>query len=249
MNKEYIYLDGKCIVEDEKGNQRVEKYTDKFDEILLTENRIEILENEYKQTNEDIKRREKQNKPNKLGIYFSPLLALTIPVFTQLLVICLVGPNATEIIAQVNETTPLFIKVLTLSTTALFGLSTTYGSYRTYKNNKKAIEGQKSKKKEIEKSLIEEKQDLERLNKEKQEKQPERYFYKKEICNLEQLRQIRNYLNLYYDCGYNFEKYRKYYQEGKLEQKLRKYYSEYGLGLVENYLEENEQEIQRTLSK
>ena len=43
-----------------------------------------------------------------------------------------------------------------------------------------------------------------------------------------------------YDCGYNEEKYQRYYEKGKLYKKLRKYYSEYDIELIEEYLKENE---------
>ena len=41
MDKGYIYVDGNCIIEDDKGNQRVESYSNKMDEILMTQNGIE----------------------------------------------------------------------------------------------------------------------------------------------------------------------------------------------------------------
>ena len=43
MNKGYTYVDGKCIITDEKGAKRLEEYTDKTDEILICENVIETL--------------------------------------------------------------------------------------------------------------------------------------------------------------------------------------------------------------
>lgn len=246
MDKGYIYVDGNCIIEDDKGNQRVESYSNKMDEILMTQNGIEQLENEYKKTNKEIEKRQKQNKPNKISIYTSFLMTLTIPLITQLLIKMLLGPNAAMILSQTENVLP-FIKGLVISMTGLFGISTVYGSYHRYKNNKKAINGEISKKLEIEKILREEKQTLEKLKQEEQKMKSDLFFYKKECCNLEQLRKIRNYLRLYYDCGYNLEKYRKYLQDGKLRKKLSKYYNEHGLELIEEYLKQTEENQTLTL--
>ena len=108
---------------------------------------------------------------------------------------------------------------------------------------------QKKKKKELDKTLEEDRIELQKLHEEKQIEKSETYFYKKEFCNLELLRKLRNYLNLYYDCGYNREKYQKYLEQGKLDKKLRRYYNEHGIELIKENLEENSQEMQKTLSK
>lgn len=46
MNKEYIYIDGKVIVEDENGNKNVMQYNDKIEEILIQENLMETMKKE-----------------------------------------------------------------------------------------------------------------------------------------------------------------------------------------------------------
>ena len=46
MNKEYTYIDGKAIVEDENGSKRVVEYSEYLDEILVQENIIESMEYE-----------------------------------------------------------------------------------------------------------------------------------------------------------------------------------------------------------
>jgi len=46
-------------------------------------------------------------------------------------------------------------------------------------------------------------------------------------------------LYLYYDLGYNGEKYYKYYLQGKLDRKLDKYYNDTGIEIAKEYLEEN----------
>ena len=57
MNKEIIYLNGKCVVEDENRKRRVEDYTDKTEEILVTENIIETLESDLEDNRYELGKR------------------------------------------------------------------------------------------------------------------------------------------------------------------------------------------------
>ena len=41
MNKEYFYINGKLVVEDEKLIKKVVEYSDNFEEILIQENLID----------------------------------------------------------------------------------------------------------------------------------------------------------------------------------------------------------------
>ena len=249
MNKEYIYLDGKCIIEDDNGNQKVEVYTNKTDEILMKENAIEMLEKEQDNTTKEIEKKEGQTKILKFSIYFNAIMSLLILPITQLLIRILIGPNAAQLMASENPLVLDFLKGFLISITTLYATGSMYSSYHSYKNNNKSIKGLYNKKKELDKTLEEDRIELQKLHEEKQIEKSETYFYKKEFCNLELLRKLRNYLNLYYDCGYNREKYQKYLEQGKLDKKLRRYYNEHGIELIKENLEENSQEMQKTLSK
>lgn len=46
MNKNYIINDGKVIVIDEDGNNKIVEYTDNINEVLAQENLVEYIENE-----------------------------------------------------------------------------------------------------------------------------------------------------------------------------------------------------------
>ena len=76
MNKEYTYLNGKCIIEDENGNKRLEDYTDNIDDILIQENVIETLENDLKTTINNIEEIKEKEKNVKLNYYFSLIVFL-----------------------------------------------------------------------------------------------------------------------------------------------------------------------------
>ena len=45
MNKEYVYKDGKVLVIDENGNQKILDYYDNLDDVLIQENLIETMQN------------------------------------------------------------------------------------------------------------------------------------------------------------------------------------------------------------
>lgn len=246
MNKEYVYLNGKCVVEDENGERRLEEYTDKTDEILVTENVIETLENDLRETRQEIKKRKGLIKSDRNVTIFSAISFALIPPVIQLFLIFLVGPGASAILAETSFLLP-FLKGFILSVTAFFGGIFTFSSYRSYRRNKKRVNGLLSEKKAIEETLEHEKEHLLDLQIEKQKTLHTEEYFEKEVPDLEELRDLRNYLNLYYDCGYHKEKYGRYLQNGKLEKKLGKYYNEKGLELIEEYLEE--QGYSRRLTK
>lgn len=58
------------------------------------------------------------------------------------------------------------------------------------------------------------------------------------VDDIEELKQLKNMLLLYYDLGFNPKKYYKLQQQGKLKERLAKKYSENEIKLVEQYLEE-----------
>ena len=45
-------------------------------------------------------------------------------------------------------------------------------------------------------------------------------------------------MNLYFDLGYDGEKYYQFYQQGRLDSKLQKYYDDTGIQIAKDYLEE-----------
>ena len=58
------------------------------------------------------------------------------------------------------------------------------------------------------------------------------------VDDIEELKQLKNMLLLYYDLGFNPKKYYKLQKQGKLKERLAKKYSENEIKLVEQYLEE-----------
>lgn len=257
MNKEYTYLNGKCIIEDENGNKRLEDYTDNIDDILIQENVIETLENDLKTTMNNIKTRNQKEKNVKLNYYFSIFVFLLPLIGSQLAFRLLLGPNASAIMMEMHPLMTPFVKGIFIFMSVSFGGIGFLSNYVGSRENRRSLEGLESEKEALENTIIEEKNDLEELNKEKEKKEVSQEFFEKEVDDLEELRNIRKYIALYYDCGANRKKYQEYYEKGILDKKLRKYYTEYGIKLIKEWLDEknmadkleeqNEEEITRKL--
>ena len=237
MNKEYIYIDGKVIVEDEKGNKKVGEYTDKTEEILIRENLIETMENRIKELEKELSETKENNKPYIPVIV--PAVIFSFAVFAPIL-FTLLGIDITAISSTIfgpmNEflLTTLVVGSLTLPLATLMELQL----YRQDKHAKNSRRGDVSEYEYLTEQIIVEKEILEELKLEQTKTHENKEFEVKKVDDLETLKILRSHLNLYNDLGYNVEKYYKYLEQGKLEEKLKEYYNEYGIKLAKEYLEE-----------
>ena len=73
--------------------------------------------------------------------------------------------------------------------------------------------------------------------------------YSKLIDDSEQLQQLEELMNLYYNFGLNREKYYRYYQNGILIEKLQDKYSDSELQLANNYFQRIEDETAKIKTK
>lgn len=247
MNKEYLYLDGKCIVYDENGaikdqNGKIDlkEYSSNFDEILVQENIIESLENDLDETDKDIKKRKEAVKSNKSTTWFSAISFGTLPFIVQQLLKFLIGKEELLMLMSTNDAASIVIKGVTIVLTAVFGGVFTFSSYTSYKYNKKRLNGQLRKKEEIEKTIEKEKEKLEDLNKTREYAKLEENICSKKVSHLYRLTRLRDYLDIYYSCAFNREIFQKYLQANKLEKKLRKYYNDEEIELIRQELMKEE---------
>lgn len=258
MNKEYTYLDGKVIVEDENGKKRVTEYSDKLDEILVQENLIEVMENRLSEVDKKIQDDDSRLKKDKKGI-FSPLIqsiimTAFIPLFLKLLIgdiasmpLGLPGSAFEAIFGNVSISA--FITVVSgVLSTLLCGMFT-LSNYSNYKELKRKLKGLGSEKKELEENLVIERQKLNELQESKQNKVETEQFIVKKVDDKAILEGLKAYFRLYYDCGYNEDVYARYYMNGTLHKKLGRYYTETGIEEIESYLEENTNIKKRMLEK
>ena len=130
------------------------------------------------------------------------------------------------------------LKVVIISLSTLFGSLFATSTYSKYKTNKKRLLANESKKEAIEKSLVKEKEKLEELNKIQKPIESEDNITSTKVEYLNKLKVLRNILEIYYQCGYNKNKYERYLQNGILEKKLSRYYTLEEIKLIREYLEE-----------
>lgn len=240
MNKEYTYIDGKAIIKDENGNQTPIEYYDNLDEVLVQENLIETMQNEITKLEEESK--EYKNNSKKRYIPITLPLASLIIIFGVPALFYLFGytniysSTINTIFGPMNEALlhSLVFYVLSLPVTGIIE----YGMYCNYKNMKKDEKGINNQLDFLKKQLVIEKENLKQLLKNKTKENNNEQFRVVKVNDLEMLRNLKSYLEFYYDLGYNEQKYYKYLEQGKLNDKLCKYYTEEGIEVAKEYLEQ-----------
>ena len=113
-----------------------------------------------------------------------------------------------------------------------------FSMYRQHKDNLKKENGINSELEFLKKQIIEEREHLIELKQEKKESEENKEFRVVQVDDLERLKAVKSWLHLYYDLGYDVEKYYGYYKKGKLDTKLSKHYNEKGIEVAKKYLEE-----------
>ena len=248
MNKEYLYINGKCVIYDENGTIKdndgkilTKEYTDKLDEILIQENIIEALEDELDETNKLINKNKKSIKGDKSSMWICTGMLCSFPfLFQKLLPYMLTEESLLQLMSDSFART--LIQGLMLSLTTIFGGGFVLGINNSYKEKKRKLKGNETKKDAIEKSLEKEKEKLNELERTKQKttidkKELENDMCSKRINYLHELRKLRDNLRVYYACGYNEKKYRKYLEQGRINKKLKKYYTEEEIQMIKDHLE------------
>lgn len=239
MNKEYTYIDGKAIIKDENGNQRPIEYYDNLDEVLVQENIIETMENRITYLEKESKEYQKYNKKHYFPITFLMCAIMTtigVPALFYLFGHTMVLNTINTIFGPINEALVYssIFSALFLPLAGLMELS----MYRQHKDNLKKEKGINSELEYLKKQIVEEKEYLIELKEEKTKSEEKQDFRVVKVDDLERLKAVKSWLHLYYDLGYNGEKYYGYYQKGKLDTKLGKHYNENGIENAKKYLEE-----------
>ena len=240
MNKEYISLDGKVIVKDEKGARKLLEYYDNLDEVLVQENLIETINDTISYLEKEIEDYKKYNKDHYIPILL-PLGALMTTIGPPAMNYCLGNTDVyvssiDTIFGTMNEAVfyGLMYSALLLPIVSLI-------EYDIYSNHKKSLKKEKGINSQLEflkKIIISEKEKLVKLKKEKTTDKENKEFRIVEVDDIEKLKLLKSWLKLVYDLGYNSKKYYKYYLQGKLDDKLGKYYTDAGIKVAKEYLEE-----------
>lgn len=239
MNKEYTYIDGKVIIKDENGYQTLIEYYDNLDEVLVQENLIETIENNINEK----KKKKDEIKLEKAS--FSPVVTVItlITIFGAPPILCWFN-NGIEILKLTVDTIygPFnFVRLIQFLTAVPSTLCALLFDFQEYKMAKAIVKEKNAITSELEAQeelLVIEKEKLVELQKNKTKNNENNEFRVVEVNDKEKLTSLRNYLSLFYDLGYNSDKYYKYYEQGILEEKLKKHYDEDGIQAAKKYLEE-----------
>lgn len=250
MNKEYTYIDGKVIVEDTEGNKRLVEYSDNLDEILVQENVIETLENKIGKLEKEISSYKKTNKQRYIPIVFPSTALITsigIPILSNLFL-----QQTNVFVSQVDTIFGTMNEAVLLSSifsTFLLPLAALI-ELRLYKEHHHFIKKEKGVTAEFEylkKQIVVEKEKLIQMKMNNTKDKENTEFRTVNVNDLKKIQAFISWLNLYYDLGYNGDKYYAYYQKyGYLPKKIQNNYTELGQEIIKDYLQENGSTLVKT---
>jgi len=234
MNTEYTYIDGKVIVSDEYGNKIQAEYYDNLDKVLIQENVIETIDNRIKELQKekdsyDIKKVNKRYNPIYAYVTIGATLAATV---IGLLI-------AKSIYSDISMTDYILISSMADIGIALpIGTAFTWADYTQHKDRIKNLKGIDSELEFLKLQLEKEKNYLNNLKNDKCREKENTEFRSEKVNDLDELRDLRNCMSLYYNLGSNDKKYYKYYTQGKLDKKLQKEYDVISIEKAKKYFEE-----------
>lgn len=245
MKQEYKYENGEITAYDDKeGFIDSIEYQDNIKDIFIKENIIEqieedipLLKNEIANIKKHLKKLKKTVWVPVIGLFLTSLLA---PSFTVYIIssAAKVSFATIDLVATVSLS-----KMLTLFFCPVFtviGGLMSYENYHFYKNKKKELNGKTTEVELLEKDLKEEKESLEILKQDKRKDKEEKIKNnpKQKIDNKTYLNYLKDIRALYFDIGYNEQKYIKYYNKNKLNKKMKKYYSDESIEIIEKEIKE-----------
>ena len=236
MNIEYTYIDGKVIICDENDNKTQRDYYDNLDEVLVQENIIEFMEGIIQNLEKESQLSNKINRRRYIPVAFPMTLFMTTIGTPIMFNMFTDNPYVDTIFGTINLALAAGI-TMTLCFLP-FGSGVELIMHNEYKNSLKNEKGINSELDFLKTQIVKEKEYLDSLKLDRTRDKENIEFRTVEVDDIQQLEILRNLLMLYYDLGFNGEKYYKYYQDGKLDEKLEKYYSDTGIQLAKDYLEE-----------
>lgn len=230
---EYIYVDGKAVLIDEKNNRTLTYYHNRLDEFLVEENLIEIIEKKIKELD---KRKNDLIVLNKKR-YFPYCIPMVLAISSFFVWgISYIGfPNDFQSIL-----TPLLY-----SFGIVAGIAMEFDHFKYRKKKQKEEVGVSSELEFLKGQLLLKREKLHQLEIEKSLEHENKEFRTVKVNDKIALQELNRRESVYYDLGYHWKQYYAYYQMGKLYQRLSKYYSEEEVQLALQYLEENKSSLAR----
>lgn len=213
MNKDYTYLCGKVIVTDEMNKKRTIDYHDNIDQVLVTENAIEEIDNRLKEYKSRLNASiEHEAKPALI----CGLVAASI-VVPPLIVL---GAYGLKLINPKDIENFMFAaKVSSGVNSSVFSIMGII-KYREYLNDKRHQNGLKLSIDYLETRKKGETEKLKRLNNTTVNSKLVFKEGTKTVNDLDIKQDIKKDCNFYYKLGYNGKKYLKLLKKGILESTL-----------------------------
>lgn len=227
MNKEYTYIDGKAIIRDENGNQKPIEYYDNLDKVLVQENVVETIEDRISHLEKA------KQKYENCGIKkYKPFIL----IFFALEV--LISPALAYFFLEATIKGSLIFGLICSCVMLPLGGLFEWINYNQLSEILKRKKGINSELVFLSEQLPKESEKLIELQKEKTTTKENKEFRVVEVDDKKALKELSTCSDLYFDLGYDMEKYYKYYKQGKLDKELGQYYNNIGIDIAKNYLEE-----------
>jgi len=249
MNKEWLYVDGNVIVNDDiEGMQPPRKYSDNIAAILTQENIVKFIEEKLSIYKQNLINLRGERQPTKKVIKGALLFVGGAFVVASLLITVMLGTINTAIDPGqpampwkvIFGISGVFSGIVALGSTALIG-----GELHNNKQIIKEQKGSTSAVKFLDKELPVQRKILVNLQnddtRDKEEELINNGFLTpdaKLINDKEELEYLKQHLLLFYWAGVKEKQYLKWYKHGVLKAKLTSQYTEAGIKIIENYLDE-----------
>lgn len=241
MNIEYTYLNGNVIISDEQNRKKQCEYYDNLDNVLVQENLIETMEEIRKELAKESETHKKYTAKYYTPFIF-PVSAVMTTIGAPFMLNWLTNTNSfnTTVNTVLGPMSNALAFSITMSTCVLpLAAAIEIRSYMNYKDQRKRENGIFNELNFIENQLKIEKGLLKTLKQEKTRNNEKTEFRTVKVDDSQQLAALQNWLNLYFDLGYNESKYYQYYQQGQLTRKLSKNYNASQIKAIEQHLQES----------
>lgn len=239
VNKQVMYYDGVAIVKDENGNERKIQNCDNLDDILVEENVIETIQNQINVLEYNSLLFSKYRLGDMLSIPMPTLITILVPSIMMHITSSL---NRSIIDGMIYTKFGLVEKDKFLSVFIAaflpYALSQSNKWYNEYVEDKKCEMGRKITIQELKSGLLNSKEILEEM---RRKSIPSTTIQTSHIIDdKERLEILREHVSFYYEIGYNFKEYYRYYiKYGDLPEAIKEEYNSTAIDIAKRILESN----------
>lgn len=237
MNKKCIIKNGIAVIKDENGLEREVTCCDNLDDILVQENVIETIQNVLNALEDS----SSSFLKHKLG----DIVCIPLPVIETILVPSIMS-YMTNVASNGVDDGMIYTRfglmdkgkflAIFIAFFLPYALSKSKKWYREYIDDKRQESGRILTIRELKNNLLAQKDRLKEMHERSAYIELSEKSYS--VDDGEALEILREYISLYYDIGYNFKIYCKYYREnGDLPENFKQEYNEEGLKLIKGILE------------